>query len=125
MQQSLGYGGFSALGITQTQPGQAAERAPGDFVGYAQMFATNPVVWACMVARQAVFSAPRFQWQRLKFSGHRRDGISVSGATDTLTKHGSKFLLRLLRCPTVVKASKIGAEYENLGGHHHTHRIKF
>ncbi|ROQ69180.1 phage portal protein BeeE [Streptomyces sp. 840.1] len=65
LQESLGYSGFSALGITQTQPGQAAERAPGDFVGYAQMFATNPVVWACMVARMAVFSAPRFQWQRL------------------------------------------------------------
>ncbi|MFG2763144.1 phage portal protein [Streptomyces rubiginosohelvolus] len=65
LQESLGYGGFSALGITQTQPGQAAEKAPGDFAGYAQMFATNPVIWACMVARQAVFSAPRFQWQRL------------------------------------------------------------
>lgn len=65
LQESLGYGGFSALGITQTQPGQAAEKAPTDFVGYAQMFATSPVVWACMVARQSVFSAPRFLWQRL------------------------------------------------------------
>ena len=25
LQQSLGYSGFSALGLTQTQPGQAAE----------------------------------------------------------------------------------------------------
>ncbi|MDK0520383.1 phage portal protein [Streptomyces sp. ML-6] len=65
LQQSLGYGGWSALGITQTQPGQVAERAPGDLPGYAQLFATNPVVWACMVARQMVFSAPRFIWQRL------------------------------------------------------------
>ncbi|MEV7712296.1 phage portal protein [Streptomyces sp. NPDC088270] len=65
LQQSLGYGGWSALGITQTQPGQAAERAPGDLPGYAQLFATNPVVWACMTARQMVFSAPRFIWQRL------------------------------------------------------------
>lgn len=30
LQQSLGYSGWSALGITQTQPGQAAEKAPGD-----------------------------------------------------------------------------------------------
>ncbi|MFF2009165.1 phage portal protein [Streptomyces sp. NPDC058195] len=65
LQQTLGYGGWSALGITQTQPGQAAERAPGDLPGYANLFATNPVVWACMVARQMVFSAPRFIWQRL------------------------------------------------------------
>ncbi|MFD5041967.1 phage portal protein [Streptomyces sp. NPDC058377] len=65
LQDALGYGGWSALGITQTQQGQAAEKAPTDLVGYAQMFATNPVVWACMVARMSVFSAPRFQWQRL------------------------------------------------------------
>ena len=65
LQQSLGYSGFSALGITQTQPGQAAEKAPTDLPGYAQLFATNPVIWACMVARQMVFSAPRFTWQRL------------------------------------------------------------
>lgn len=65
LQASLGYGGFSALGITQTQPGQAAERAPTDLPGYAQLFATNPVIWACMVARMSVFSAPRFTWQRL------------------------------------------------------------
>lgn len=65
LQQSLGYGGFSALGITQTQPGQAAEKAPTDLPGYAQLFATNPVIWACMVARMSVFSAPRFTWQRL------------------------------------------------------------
>jgi phage portal protein BeeE len=65
LQAALGYGGFSALGITQTQPGQAAERAPTDLPGYAQLFATNPVIWACMVARMSVFSAPRFTWQRL------------------------------------------------------------
>jgi phage portal protein BeeE len=65
LQASLGYGGFSAMGITQTQPGQAAERAPTDLPGYAQLFATNPVIWACMVARMSVFSAPRFTWQRM------------------------------------------------------------
>jgi phage portal protein BeeE len=65
LQQSLGYGGFSALGVTQSQPGQAAEKAPTDLPGYATLFATNPVIWACMVARMSVFSAPRFTWQRL------------------------------------------------------------
>lgn len=65
LQESLGYGSWSTLGMTQTQPGQAAERAPSDFPGYATLFATNPVIWACMSARQDVFSATRFQWQRL------------------------------------------------------------
>nr|WP_237532577.1 phage portal protein [Streptomyces sp. SID8352] len=65
LQEALGYGGWSALGITQTQPGQAAEKAPGDLPGYAQLFATNPVIWSCMTARQMVFSSPRFIWQRL------------------------------------------------------------
>ncbi|MEW1551561.1 phage portal protein [Streptomyces tsukubensis] len=65
LQDALGYGGWSALGITQTQPGQAAEKAPTDLPGYARLFATNPVVWACMSARMAVFSAPRFTWQRM------------------------------------------------------------
>lgn len=65
LQESLGYSGFSQLGITQTQPGQAAEKAPGDLPGYATLFATNPIVWACMVARQSVFSSSRFTWQRL------------------------------------------------------------
>lgn len=51
--------------MTQTQPGQAAEKAPSDLPGYAMLFATNPVVWSCMVARQSVFSATRFQWQRI------------------------------------------------------------
>ena len=65
LQESLGYGSWSSLGMTQTQPGQAAERAPSDFPGYATLFATNPVIWACMAARQDVFSATRFLWQRL------------------------------------------------------------
>lgn len=65
LQESLGYGSWSSLGMTQTQPGQAAERAPTDFPGYATLFATNPVIWACMSARQDVFSATRFLWQRL------------------------------------------------------------
>ncbi|MEU0393818.1 phage portal protein [Streptomyces sp. NPDC006208] len=65
LQESLGYGSWSTLGMTQTQPGHASEKAPSDFPGYATLFATNPVIWSCMVARQSVFSATRFQWQRL------------------------------------------------------------
>ncbi|MBP2583390.1 hypothetical protein J3A78_003868 [Streptomyces sp. PvR006] len=65
LQAGLGYGAFSALGITQTQPGQAAEKAPGDLPGYARLFATNPIVWSCMVARLSVFSSARFTWQRV------------------------------------------------------------
>ncbi|MGW1546618.1 phage portal protein [Streptomyces sp. NPDC002346] len=67
LQESLG--GWSGLGITMTQPGTAAERAPGDLPGYARLFGTNSVIWACMVARQMVFSAPRFTWQRLSNGG--------------------------------------------------------
>lgn len=65
LQESLGYSGWSPLGVTMTQPGHAVEKAPNDLPGYAQAFATNPVIWALMTARMAVFSAPRFQWQRL------------------------------------------------------------
>ncbi|MFB7597253.1 phage portal protein [Streptomyces sp. NPDC056160] len=65
LQEALGYSGWSALGIAQTQHGQAAEKAPGDLPGYATLFATNPVIWACMTSRQFVFSAPRFIWQRM------------------------------------------------------------
>jgi phage portal protein BeeE len=65
LNESLGYSGWSPLGVTMTQPGQAAEKAPNDLPGYARAFATNPVIWALMTARMAVFSAPRFQWQRL------------------------------------------------------------
>ncbi|SDN17948.1 phage portal protein [Streptomyces wuyuanensis] len=65
LQESLGYSGYSPLAVQQSMPGQVAEKAPSDLPGYAMKFATNPVIWACMVARQSVFSATRFQWQRL------------------------------------------------------------
>ncbi|MEU2181239.1 phage portal protein [Streptomyces thermolilacinus] len=69
LQESLGYGSWSSLGVTQTQPGQSAEKTPSDFPSYAQLFATNPVIWACMAARQDVFSAIRFTWQRMNSTG--------------------------------------------------------
>ncbi|HEY9353012.1 MAG TPA: phage portal protein [Nocardioides sp.] len=65
LQESLGYTGYSPLAVQQSMPGQVAEKAPSDLPGYALKFATNPVIWACMTARQSVFSATRFQWQRL------------------------------------------------------------
>ncbi|WP_199844195.1 phage portal protein [Streptomyces sp. RTd22] len=62
----LSLGSYApVLGVQQSMPGQVAERAPSDLPGYAMLFARNPVIWACMVARQMVFSATRFQWQRL------------------------------------------------------------
>lgn len=67
LQQSLG--GWSGYGVTMTQPGQATERPPGNFPEYSALFSTNSVIWACMVARQMVFSAPRFTWQRLSSNG--------------------------------------------------------
>lgn len=70
LQQSLG--GWAGYGVTMTQPGQASEKAPGNLPGYAQLFSTNSVIWACMVARQMVFSAPRFTWQALSSNGPSR-----------------------------------------------------
>lgn len=67
--QAVQYGGntytFPQTGPTQTMPGQAAERLPADFVGYATMAVTNGVIFACLAVRQDVFSAVRFQWQRI------------------------------------------------------------
>lgn len=51
--------------VQTTMPGEKVERAPADFVGFANLARTNGVVDACMSVRQSVFSATRFQWQRL------------------------------------------------------------
>lgn len=61
------YGGLSP-GIQQTLGGgSATEMAPNNFVGLAtQAYASNGVVFACMLVRQSVFSTIRFQWQRLR-----------------------------------------------------------
>lgn len=61
--QSMGGGAFPA--VQQSMQGQAVERTPSDFAGYAMRAATNGVLAACLSVRQEVFSAPRFQWQRL------------------------------------------------------------
>src|SRR6267142_1786228 len=61
------YGGLSA-GIEQTLGGgSAVELGPNNFVGLAtQAYATNGVVFACMLVRQLVMSTIRFQWQRVR-----------------------------------------------------------
>lgn len=65
IQESLGLGGWAPYGVQQTMNGQPAEPTPTNMPGYATLFATNPVIWSCMTSRQLVFSAVRFQWQRL------------------------------------------------------------
>lgn len=63
-----GYGGSLSTGVQQTLAGgQATEMAPNTFVGLAnQAYASNGVVFACMLVRQLVFSSIRFRWQRLR-----------------------------------------------------------
>lgn len=57
----VGYG----TGVTQTLQG-GTERVPSSLEGYAaHAYAANGVVFACMAVRMLVFSAIRFQWQRL------------------------------------------------------------
>jgi phage portal protein BeeE len=53
-------------GITQSYPGEKVERIPNSLEGYAQsVYAGNGIVFACMAVRQLVFSAVRFQYQRM------------------------------------------------------------
>lgn len=61
------YGGSLTTGVQQTLVGgQSVEMAPSTFVGLAtQAYASNGVVFACMLVRQLVFSSVRFRWQRL------------------------------------------------------------
>ncbi|MFF3848039.1 phage portal protein [Streptomyces sp. NPDC002328] len=56
---------YPQIGAQQTMPGIAKERVPADFAGYAMQAATNGVLFACLAVRQDVFSAVRFQWQRM------------------------------------------------------------
>jgi phage portal protein BeeE len=65
--QAVSYAGntYSVARMQQTMPGQASEKAPADFTGYAVQAATNGVLFACLSVRQDVFSSVRFQWQRL------------------------------------------------------------
>jgi len=58
----VGYSG----GVRQTLTNGSTERLGTDYAGLIQSgYAANGVVFACMLARQLVFSAIRFQYQRI------------------------------------------------------------
>lgn len=58
--------GYPITGVQQTFSGEKVERITNSLESYAQQaYAGNGVVFACMSVRQLVFSAVRFQWQRL------------------------------------------------------------
>lgn len=58
------YGGYPS--VQQTIGAEPAERIGNDFVGYASAaYMSNGPVFACMMVRQLVFSAIRFQWQNV------------------------------------------------------------
>lgn len=62
MQSGLGY---QTPSLMQTLAGTGTERPANNFVGLAsQAYASNGVVFACMLVRQLVFSSARFQFQR-------------------------------------------------------------
>ncbi|MCT9932438.1 phage portal protein [Planotetraspora sp. A-T 1434] len=66
--QSFMFNGntYGGLGIQQTLVGGQAERIPNDLTGYATAaYASNGPVFALMAVRMLVFSAIRFQFQRL------------------------------------------------------------
>jgi hypothetical protein len=65
-----GYGDASSVvpygGLNDTYKRQYIEQVPQDLQGYARaLFAGNDVVFSLMDVRQKVFSAVRFQWQRI------------------------------------------------------------
>lgn len=63
----IGYGFGGQAGIQQSMPGQATEMAPNNFVGLAShAYASNGVVFACMLVRQLLFSSIRFQFQNIR-----------------------------------------------------------
>jgi len=62
MQSGLGY---QTPSLIQTLAGTGTERPADNFQGLAQQaYASNGVVFACMLVRQLVFSTPRFQFRR-------------------------------------------------------------
>lgn len=59
--------GYQTPSLMQTLAGTGTERPADNFQGLtAQAYASNGVVFACMLVRQLVFSSIRFQWQRLR-----------------------------------------------------------
>lgn len=68
MLQQFQYNGYTyQTGLQQTLAGTSTERPSNNFVGLASgAYASNGVVFACMLVRQLVFSSIRFQWQNLR-----------------------------------------------------------
>lgn len=68
MMQQFSFGGYQyQTGLQQTLAGTDTERPANNFTGLASgAYASNGVVFACMLVRQLVFSSVRFRWQRLR-----------------------------------------------------------
>ena len=65
--QSMQYGGLNYGLQMGGTPSQKAEPIEGNFQGYVQgAYKTNGVVFACMAARQLLFSEARFQFRQLR-----------------------------------------------------------
>lgn len=64
---SFTFGGNAYFpdGVQQTLSGERVERAAGDYAGHATLAMGNGIIDSCLSARMSVFSAIRFQWQRL------------------------------------------------------------
>jgi phage portal protein BeeE len=82
------YGGGTLGGIPsmqQTLGGRSTELIPADYVGHALGgFRRNSVIFSCMLVRQLVFSAIRFQWQR--FNNGRPSEMFGSSALSFLER---------------------------------------
>jgi hypothetical protein len=66
--QQFQFNGYTyQTGLQQTLAGTDTERPSSNFVGLASgAYASNGVVFACMLVRQLVFSSIRFRWQNLR-----------------------------------------------------------
>jgi phage portal protein BeeE len=64
--QSVYYSGIGIPGYQQTLAGEPAEKAPDNFVSYAQqLYAANGPIFALTAVRMLAFSGIRFQFQRM------------------------------------------------------------
>jgi phage portal protein BeeE len=74
IQDYFSYGGNTyGLGFNQSLPGKPQEPIGNDFVGYVRgAYKANGIVFACILARMALFSEARFQFRRMK-SGKPQD----------------------------------------------------
>lgn len=66
---SFGYGGldYPLSGVQTTMSGENVEQVSGNLTGLAQAaYASHGPVFALMMVRMLIFSAIRFQWQRIR-----------------------------------------------------------